>query len=41
MDCTQVNSMLDMLMDDALSDEQRSAMGAHGRECPACAAAIR
>jgi hypothetical protein len=41
MDCTQVNSMLDMLMDDALSDEQRSAMEAHGRECPACAAAIR
>ena len=41
MDCTQVNGMLDMLMDDALSDEQRSAMEAHGRECPACAAAIR
>lgn len=41
MDCTQVNGMLDLLMDDALSDEQRSALEAHGRECPACAAAIR
>ena len=41
MDCTQVNELLDMLMDDALSDEQRNAMEAHGRECPECAAAIR
>ena len=41
MDCTQVNDMLDLLMDGALSEEAREAMEAHGRECPQCAAAIR
>lgn len=41
MDCTQVNGMLDLLMDGALSDEQRRAMEAHGRECPRCAAEMR
>lgn len=41
MDCKQLNELLDALMDGALSDEQRRAMEAHGRECPECAAAMR
>ena len=40
MDCNQVNGILDLLMDGALDDTQRSALEAHGRECPTCAAAI-
>lgn len=41
MDCNQVNGMLDLLMDGALDDAGRSALEAHGRDCPECAAAIR
>ena len=41
MNCSQVNDLLDQLMDGELSDEQRQAMEAHGRECAECAAAIR
>ena len=41
MNCDQINEMLDLMLDDALTDEQRAAMEAHGRECPACADAIR
>ena len=41
MNCAEVNDLLDLLMDGELSDEQRQAMEAHGRECPECAAAIR
>lgn len=41
MNCDQINEMLDLMLDGALTDEQRAAMEAHGRECPACAAAIR
>lgn len=41
MNCNQVNSMLDLLMDGALDEGQRSALEAHGRECPTCAADIR
>jgi len=41
MDCLKVSEMLDLLMDGALDEGQRQALEAHGRECPACAAAIR
>ena len=39
-DCTELNAMLDGLMDDTLSESQRQALEAHGRECPECAEAI-
>lgn len=41
MNCAEVNGLLDLLMDGELTDEQRRAMEAHGRECPECAEAIR
>ena len=41
MNCAEIGDLLDLLMDDALTDEQRREMEAHGRECPACAEAIR
>lgn len=41
MDCNQVNGILDLMMDGALDDAQRSALEAHGQECPTCAAEIR
>lgn len=41
MNCTEFNGMLDLLMDGALSDDQRQVMEAHGLECPECAAAMR
>ena len=41
MNCTEFNGMLDLLMDGALSDDQRRVMEAHGLECPECAAAMR
>lgn len=41
MNCAEIGDLLDLLMDDALTDEQRLEMEAHGRECPACAEAIR
>lgn len=41
MDCLQVSDMLDLLMDGALDEGQRQTLEAHGRECPACASAIR
>lgn len=41
MDCEKLNGLLDKLMDGELTDDERAAMTAHGRECPDCAAAIR
>lgn len=41
MTCGEVNGLLDRLMDDELTDEERRAMEAHGRDCPDCAEAIR
>ncbi len=41
MTCADVNGLLDRLMDGELTDEERRAMEAHGRECPDCAEAIR
>ena len=41
MDCLQVSEMLDLLMEGELDERQRQTLEAHGRECPACAAAIR
>lgn len=41
MTCGEVNGLLDRLMDGELTEEERRAMEAHGRECPECAEAIR
>ena len=41
MNCSEVNDLLDRLMDDELSDDQRQAMDAHALGCPECAASIR
>ena len=37
MTCGEVNGLLDRLMDGELTEEERRAMEAHGRECPECA----
>ena len=41
MTCGEVSGLLDRLMDGELTDEERRAMEAHGRDCPDCAEAIR
>ena len=41
MNCGEANALLDALMDDALTQEQRSALEAHAQACPDCAAAMR
>jgi len=41
MNCSEVNDLLDRLMDDELSENQRQAMDAHALACPECAASIR
>ncbi|MBQ8111435.1 MAG: zf-HC2 domain-containing protein [Clostridia bacterium] len=41
MTCAEIDAMLDRLMDDELTGEERQALQAHGQTCPACAAAIR
>lgn len=40
MTCEAVNGLLDKLMDGELTEDERAALEAHGRECPACAEAI-
>ena len=41
MNCDRMGELLDRLLDGELTEEERRAMEAHGRECPACAEAIR
>ncbi len=41
MTCEELNGLLDRLMDDELTEDERQAMIAHGAECPDCAEAIR
>lgn len=40
MDCTQVDRLLDALMDEAISRDDLSALEAHCENCPACAAKL-
>lgn len=41
MTCAEINGLLDRLMDDELTDDERLEMEAHGQACPECAEAIR
>lgn len=41
MTCEELNGLLDALMDDELTAEQRQAMTAHAQSCPECASAVR
>lgn len=41
MKCSEINQFLDLLMDDAISDEQMQLLRTHGESCPDCAESIR
>ena len=41
MKCSELNEMLDQLMDGTLSEDDRRTIMDHGRTCPQCAAQIR
>lgn len=41
MKCSEINHLLDLLMDDAISDEQMLQLRMHGESCPECADSIR
>lgn len=41
MNCSEVQALLDALMDGELSEAQRQAMASHGQICPECAEAIQ
>lgn len=41
MKCSEINQLLDLLLDDALSDDQMRQLRVHGDSCPECADSIR
>lgn len=41
MKCSEINQFLDLLMDDAISDEQMQLLRTHSESCPDCAESIR
>lgn len=41
MKCSEINEWLDMLMDDAISDDMQRELDEHGHICPECAKNIR